>query len=392
MVLALNAGTSSLKFKVIDTKILSPYIQGTFKNQVEDVYELEIIKDGKEEKRKLEQKDYEFSIDYLIQILETEFDLALEKLQFVVHRVVHGGEEFIKPTLLDEEIIKKIEKFNSFAPLHNPFALERINYIHKKYPHLEQYAVFDTSFHSTNEKIDYLYGLPYGYYENLGVRRFGFHGTSHEYIAAEIERIEQKKEYKLISCHLGSGSSICAIQNGKSVDHSFGFTPNENLIMSTRSGEVDYDAIKFLKNKLGLNDEDVDKLLNKESGFLGISGYTKDMRTLIDDYASNPRAKLTIDMYVNSIIKFIAYFYFKLSDIDYLVFTGGIGVGGAFLRELITNKLELIGIKIDKDLNTSIHVTEAYEDISDPNSRIKTFIINTDEETEMVKNVIKMLK
>ncbi|MDQ7020849.1 MAG: acetate/propionate family kinase [Candidatus Dojkabacteria bacterium] len=350
-ILVINAGSSSLKFKLFEHKDEKVLASGQFKNHAKDEYSIKYKVLNKEERAlKLNERDYKYAFDYIGNLLNEEGIITSEQqVTAIIHRIVHGGEEFIKPAELNDTNIKKIEVFNEFAPLHNPIALEKVNNSKKVFHKSKQFGVFDTSFHLTMEKEDFLYGLPYGYYENLGVRRFGFHGSSHEFITNELKK--KKKKFKLVSCHLGSGSSVCAVKDGIAIDNSFGFSPEENLIMATRSGEIDFDAVIFLKEKLMMNDKEITDTLNNDSGLLGISGYTKDMKVLIDDYDKNPRAKLAVDMYVSKVVEFIAKFYVKLEGIDNLVFTGGIGQGSFVLRDLICKKLKIIGIEIDKKKN-----------------------------------------
>ncbi len=386
--LALNVGSSTVKFKLVKQPEGKIKVRGIFKNYAEDSFTFEYFIGDFREKLNIKEKDYVYSQDYLFNfLLQKNLIEEIEDIRCVVHRIVHGGEVFPEPVELTDSNIAKIVKFNDFAPLHNPFAIEKVKDIKKDYGYLKQYGVFDTSFNLAVAKEDYLYGLPLGYYENLKVRRYGFHGISHEYVSKQIKNIIKKDNLKHISCHLGSGSSICALLNGKVIDNSFGFTPNENLIMATRSGEIDYDAIIFIKKKLGLNDDEVEELLNKESGLLGISGYTNDMKQLLADYDSKERAKLAVDMYINTIMKFIGSFIIKLKGVDCLTFTGGVGAGSDAVRKMICDNLEFLGIKIDNGKNAGKIDVDINLDISAKNSNAKIFVIPTDEELEMCNQI-----
>lgn len=387
-VLIINAGSSSLKFKLFDHKknIIS---SGTFKNHKENEYSFEI--DQQSTKQLIKQRDFEYPIEFLFDFLiQNKIIDSLETIDSIGHRIVHGGEEFTGPTELTKQNIEKIKKYNEFAPLHNPPALKIIEQLASDYQNIKQIGVFDTSFHLTNQKDEFLYGLPYGYYENLGIRRFGFHGISYEYIINHLQKVTpQLKDKKLIICHLGSGSSVCGVKDSKSITHSFGFTPNENLMMATRSGEVDYDAINYLKNKLDMSDKDVEILLNKESGLLGVSGYTKDMKTLVNDYHENQRAKLAVNIYINYIVKYIAQTYLKLQGCDALIFTGGIGCGSDKIRELVLKQLEILHIYTDFQKNDGMVDVNEDTDVTAPESRTKVLTIPTNEELQILHHILK---
>jgi acetate kinase len=382
-VLAINGGSSSKKYKLFDkdTELVLADIE--FRNHAEGEYVMVI--NGK--KHSILKKDYDYSFDTFVETLQNlNIIEKAEEIDAVVHRVIHGGEKYTEITKINDDVLKDIEGFAEFTPLHSPVVLEIIREIKTAYSNINQYAVFDSSFHLTNEKEQYLYGLPYGYYQNLKVRRYGFHGISYQYVYNKLQnQIVNLDDKKIIICHLGSGSSVCAIKNGKSFDHSFGFTPDENLIMATRSGEVDYDAVNYIKKKLGMTDEDIKKLLNQESGLLGISGYTKDMKQLIEDYESNDRAKLAIDMYVNKVIEWVSKFFVSMQGCDALVFTGGIGWRAPVLRKMILEKFEILGIKYSKQKNDSFTGDLEMLDISDEQSSSKVLIMHTDEELQMLK-------
>jgi len=389
MYLSLNTGSSSLKFKLFD-KELKVITEGLFKhhNSANFVF-TQNLESGIQNIDILEA-DYTNAISFLFTKLQ-EYKILENpgELDFIVHRIVHGGEEFTEPIELTNENITKVEKYSELAPLHNPFALEKIKHIAATYPNLKQFAVFDTSFHLTNPKENFLYGLPYGYYENIKVRKYGFHGISHKFVTEQVlsSNVERPTS-NLIICHLGSGSSVCAVKDGKSLATSFGFTPMENLITSTRVGEIDYDAVKFLKAKLNLSDIDIEHLLTKESGLLGISGYSNDMKQLLADYESNDRAKLAIDMYVNSVIDYIAPFYVLFGGCDYLVFTAGIGQGSDKIREMICEKLKILNIKLKIEANSGQIDVVKNLDLTDSDSKTQVWVIPTNEELQMVNEVL----
>ncbi len=377
MKLVFNSGSSSIKVALFKDKERTFDLH--FKNYSGESFSLIV---NNQEEVEINESDYSDSFNKTIEILINHGALdSKDNLDFIAHRVVHGGEEYDQPVEITEETIQTIESFNDFAPLHNPLALEIIKKIAKTDPNLKQYAVFDTAFHTTIPKKNFLYGLPYGYYENIKVRKFGFHGISYEYIVNNVPDFPSKA----IICHLGSGSSVCAVKDKQSFATSFGFSPEENLIMATRSGEIDYSAVMYLKNKLALTDKDITTLINKESGLLGLSGYTNNMVQLIEDYDSNDRAKLAIDMYVDKVVEFISSFYVKLGGCDLLVFTGGIGSGSDFVRKKIGEKIRIIGLGIDDTKNNGQINIEGSLDISINDNRV--LAVKTNEELHIINQV-----
>jgi len=381
--IAINAGSSSRKIKVFDESLVE-VIKINMTNHQENEFLVRI----NDEEQSIAEHEYKNISEFLFRILGDK-NINASDIDFISHRVVHGGEEFKKPTKIDKLTLERIRNYNTFAPLHNPFALEIIENIFEKYPDITQYAVFDTSFHLTNPRENYLYGLPYGYYENIGVRRFGFHGISYQSVLKSLSDYVDLHPTKInaIVCHLGSGSSVCLIEKGKSIDHSFGFSPDENLVMATRSGEVDYDAVKFVKDKLMLTDKDIERLLNYESGLLGISGYTKDMKTLLDDYESNERARLAVDMYVKKIVEFVSKLYVASDGTDYLIFTGGVGAGSDIIRKKVTESLGVVNIRLDDSKNDGKQNVSEILGISAKDSGVKVMVVPTDEEREMISSL-----
>ena len=376
MTLVFNSGSSSIKIALFkkNKKVYSLH----FKHYSKENYTLE----GTNLREfQITEHDYYSSYKKSINILEKKKVIKDENdIKKIAHRVVHGGEEFNKIVKLNSQVLKRIEGFNLFAPLHNPPALKVIQKIRVLRPDVDQFAVFDTAFHTTIPKENFLYGLPYGYYENLKVRKFGFHGVSYEYVVKSISNFPEKA----IICHLGSGSSVCAVKNKKSFATSFGFSPDENLIMATRSGEIDYTAVNFIKNKLKLTDSDVTTLINKESGLLGISGYTNNMKQLVDDYSSKKRARLAVDMYVAKVVEFICNFFVMLEGCELLVFTGGIGSESGFIREKIADKIKILGLDIDRKKNN-------YKDVYDISSKNnKILAIKTDEEQHIANQLSEL--
>lgn len=300
-------------------------------------------------------------------------------LDAIAHRVVHGGEFFQNATLIDERVIQKIREFIPLAPLHNPSNLEGILVTLKKAPNVPQIAVFDTAFHATMPKEAYLYALPLELYEKHKIRRYGFHGTSHAYVMQEVakEMGKSPEALNVITLHLGNGSSVCAIKEGKSIDTSMGFTPLEGLMMGTRSGDIDPAIILYLQREIGYTTEQVDKLLNKESGLLGACGEI-DVREI--QKREDENARTAIEMMARRAKKYIGAYIALLGKVDAIALTAGIGENSAFVREKILQDLEPLGIALDKEANS-----QNSKKISKPNSKIELFVVKTDEELQMAK-------
>lgn len=368
--LAINFGSSSLKYKLFEYESEEELFSNKLNINPEELVFAGILK-------RLEQD-----------LIDNHKIQNFNEISVVIHRVVHGGEEFNKPAEISEETLNKIQKYNEFAPLHNPNQLEFIKTIYTSNPRVKQYAVFDTTFNLTVPQESYLYGLPYGYYENLKIRKYGFHGIAHKSINLKLQELEGTNEFNHISCHLGAGSSVCAIKEGKAIFNSFGFTPDENILMATRAGEVDYDAVAFIKKQLGLSEDDIRKLLNFESGLLGISGYTNDMKKLLADYELNPRAKLAVDMYIDSVTSYVYISFMKLDgEVDILTFSGGIGAGSDVIRAKILDKLKPFNVAYFDYANTGkIDVVNDVE-ITHPESEAKIFIMDVDEGLQMLHDV-----
>ena len=317
---------------------------------------------------------------------------SLEDIEAVGHRVVHGGEEFFCSALINEKVVEGIRKCCDVAPLHNPANLLGIEAVNAALPTVPQVAVFDTAFHQTMPKEAYMYAVPYELYEKYGVRRYGFHGTSHRYVSQRVcEFLGVKPEgKKIITCHIGNGASIAAVKDGKCIDTSMGLTPLEGLMMGTRSGDIDGGAITFIQKKLGLDADGMSNLLNKKSGMLGITGISSDMREI--DAAceeGNERAKLAIEMYNYRIRKYIGAYAAAMDGCDIIVFTAGVGENQASMREKVCEGLSFMGVKIDVEKNSGIHGEEAV--ISTPDSKVTVVVIPTDEELMIATDTMALL-
>jgi len=318
---------------------------------------------------------------------------SLDEIDAIGHRVVHGGEKFNSSVLITDEVIEKVRECIDIAPLHNPPNLKGIDAVKELMPGKPQVAVFDTAFHQTMPDYAYMYGLPYSLYEKYGIRRYGFHGTSHRYVskrACEFLNVPYESQ-RIITAHIGNGGSVTAVKNGKSIDTSMGMTPVEGLMMGTRSGDVDPGVITFLMDKEHLGSRGVSLLLNKFSGVLGISGVSSDMReleTAIDQ--NNERAILALKMYNYRIKKYVGSYTAALGGLDILVFTGGVGENQSSTREYVCKNMEYMGIELDEELNASVRSKEVI--ISKPTSKVKVVIIPTDEELTIARDTMEILQ
>ncbi len=317
----------------------------------------------------------------------------LKEIKAVGHRVAHGGEKFTHSVRIDDNVIKMIEDLCDLAPLHNPGALQGIAAMQAVLPGIPMAAVFDTSFHATMPPEAYLYAIPYEYYEKYRVRRYGFHGTSHKYVAEKAAEYVGKdwKNCKIVTCHLGSGASIAAVENGKSVETSMGFTPVEGLVMGSRTGDLDLGAFMYIMDKEGYNTKEMNTLVNKKSGLIGITGNSQDMRDVrAGRDAGDERCTYAFNMFAHRVKKYIGAYAAIMNGMDVLVMTGGIGENAWFMRDAILENMEFFGIKIDKKLNETIMGDAAV--ISTPDSKVKVVVYPTDEEYMIAKDTFDLVK
>ena len=399
IILVLNCGSSSLKYQLLDMKNDNVY-DLLAKGLVERIgMEVGCIKHQAAGKQKIEREmpiaDHTVGIKAVLEaLLDEEVGVlnSLEDIEAVGHRVVHGGEEFFCSALINEKVVEGIRKCCDVAPLHNPANLLGIEAVNAALPTVPQVAVFDTAFHQTMPDYAYLYALPYTYYEKYRVRRYGFHGTSHKYVSAkgaEFAGIDLKNS-KIITCHLGNGSSVTAVQNGKSVDTSMGFTPLEGMIMGTRCGSLDPDIVTFIMEKENLTPAQMSKIMNKQSGFLGLSGLSSDARDLNEAAnAGNARAKVTLKKLTYDITKLIGAYTAAMNGVDLIVFTGGIGENNPRLRRRICENLTYLGIKFDYDRNAGEKADEMM--ITLPDSKVKVVVIATNEELMIARDTMHIV-
>ena len=396
-ILVLNCGSSSVKYKLLDmvtNEVLGA--GGVEKIGMKGSFLKHIRRDGKKVVLKGEILEHQLAVEYILGILTSEKHGAiksLEEINAVGHRVVHGGEEFNSSVLITDEVIRKIVECIDIAPLHNPPNLAGIKAISDLLPSVPQVAVFDTAFHQTMPEYAYMYGIPYSLYKKYGIRRYGFHGTSHRYVskrACEFLGLDYNTT-KIITAHIGNGASITAIENGKSIDTSMGFTPIEGLMMGTRSGDVDLGVVTFLMEKEMIGSASVSTLFNKHSGVLGISGISSDMRDIEHAIAEgNERAILAMEMYEYRIKKYVGSYAAALGGVDVIVFTGGVGENQTTTREYVCEGLGFMGVKIDNELNAKSHGVEVL--ISTPESTVKVVVIPTDEEFMIASDTLEIIE
>ncbi|KRL54129.1 acetate/propionate family kinase [Furfurilactobacillus rossiae] len=390
--IAVNAGSSTLKFQLFDM----PSEEVIAKGLVDRIGLAEgsfTIDYGDGQHFKIEQpfKDHKVAINVLLkELIDLKVIGSFDEITGVGHRVVAGGEFFKDSVVIDDDVLAKIDELAEYAPLHNPANATGIRAFREVLPNATAVAVFDTSFHSTMPEENYLYSIPYEYYEKFGARRYGAHGTSHRYVSARAAEILGKplSDLKVITLHLGAGASIDAIKNGESIDTSMGFTPLAGITMATRSGDVDPSLVTFLQQKLGItNPEAMIDILNKKSGLLGISGTSGDMRDL--QTSDDHRAQLAIKIFVNRIVKYVGSYIAEMGGVDALVFTAGIGENAKAIRAAVVNAFNYAGIKIDDDRN-DVHGKEAI--ISTDDSTAKVLLIPTDEELMIARDVERLKK
>lgn len=353
-------------------------------------------KDGQKVMLEGEILEHQVAVEYILGVLTSKKHGAvksIEEINAVGHRVVHGGEKFNSSVLINDEVIKKIEECIEIAPLHNPPNLAGIRAISELLPDVPQVAVFDTAFHQTMPDYAYMYGIPYALYQKYGIRRYGFHGTSHRYVsrrACEFLGLDYEKT-KVITAHIGNGASITAVKDGKSIDTSMGFTPIEGLMMGTRSGDVDLGVVTFLMEKEMINSTSVSTLFNKHSGVLGVSGISSDMRDIEKAISEgNERAKLALNIYEYRIIKYVGSYFAALNGADVLVFTGGVGENQTGTREKVCKSFSYMGLKIDEALNAGSKGKEVL--LSTPDSSVKVVVIPTDEEYMIASDTMEIVK
>lgn len=395
-ILVLNCGSSSIKYKLFEMTSKEVLAQGGIeKIGLKGSFLKLTMPNGEKVILEKDIPEHTTGVEFIFQTLTSEKYGALkslDELDAVGHRMVHGGERFSQSVLLNKEVLDVFVACNDLAPLHNPANLKGVNAVAALLPNLPQVGVFDTAFHQTMPDYAYMYAIPYELYEKYGVRRYGFHGTSHRYVSQRVcDFLGIKPEgVRMITCHIGNGGSVSAIKDGKCMDTSMGLTPLEGLMMGTRSGDIDAGAVTFIMDKEGLNTTGVSNLLNKKSGVLGVSGVSSDMRELdAACQAGNPRAQLAEKMYYYRIKKYVGSYAAALGGVDVIVFTGGVGENQALCRQEVCKNMEFMGIKLDQDINVKVRGEEAV--ISAADSKVKVVVIPTDEELMIASDTMTIL-
>ena len=394
-ILVLNSGSSSLKYQVIDTETGEMLVKGYYERIGQVGAFLTHKVNGEKHHFEHPAKNHEKAIQFVMKRLTSDHYgvfKSLDELDAIGHRVVHGGEQFKDAVLITDEVIQEIKENAMLAPLHNPAAILGIEACQKVVPNKPMVAVFDTAFHQTISKEKYIYPIPYEYYEKYHVRKYGFHGTSHQYVANRVAEILGKdiKELKIVNCHLGQGASICAIKNGESVETSMGLTPLGGIPMGTRSGDLDPSVVTYLMKKEELDADDVEEVLNRESGVYGISMVSVDFRDIeAEALAGGKHAKLALDAYHYSIAGYIAKCAVAMGGIDVLTFTAGVGEKSPYSRSEICKQLGIFEVEISGKANL---VKGEEAEISSPNSKVKVFVIPTNEELMIAQETAKLVK
>lgn len=395
-VLVINCGSSSLKYQLVDSKNESVLAVGICERIAIDGSRLKHTPAGGEKVLiEAEMKDHQTAIKMVLDALTDKNHgviKSLDEIGAVGHRVVHGGEEFSKSTLLTDDVLAAIESCNELAPLHNPANLVGINACKALMPNVPMVGVFDTAFHQTMPEEAYLYGIPYEYYTKYKIRRYGFHGTSHSYVsqkAIELCGLDQNNS-KVIVCHLGNGASVSAVKNGKSVDTSMGLTPLEGLVMGTRSGDIDPAIIEFLAHKENLSIDEIMNILNKKSGVLGLSTFTSDFRDIEDGVeAGDPRSIRATEVFAYRVVKYVGGYIAAMNGVDAIVFTAGLGENNKDIRTMIAEHFGYLGVEIDQEKN-AIRGKDVI--ITTDSSKVKVCVIPTNEELAIARETVALVK
>lgn len=394
-ILCVNAGSSSLKFQLVEMPeektIISGYIE---KIGAEDCFWTTKI-NGEKIKSEKYLKNHNEAVEVMLNELLTHKAVeSLDEIKGVGHRVVHGGEKYGSSVLITDEVIKDIEDNTKFAKLHHPGNLAGINAMKEALKDVPMVAVFDTAFHQTMPKVNYMYPLPYEWYEKYGVRKYGFHGTSHKFITTQMQKELGRENVNLIICHVGSGASLSVIKDGKCIDTTMGLTPVDGLMMGTRCGSIDPSVIEYMNEEAGLSIDEISTSLNKKSGLFGICGYNDNRDVETEISKGNELATLALDMYVDRIARFIAQYYMLLEGkIDSIVMTAGVLENGSETREAIINKLACFGIEVDKEVNSKIAgFKEIHEGvISTKDSKVEVRVMPTNEEIMIVRDTFELI-
>ncbi|MDY7223725.1 acetate kinase [Halalkalibacterium halodurans] len=390
-IMAINAGSSSLKFQLLNMPEEELVTKGVVERigLGDGIFTIEVK--GEKVTETFDIPDHAFAVKTLLEKLTShEIIQSLDEIEGIGHRVVHGGEKFNDSVLITDEVIQGIEECNELAPLHNPANIVGIRAFKEVLPNVPAVAVFDTAFHQTMPESSFLYSLPYDYYKEFGIRKYGFHGTSHKYVSQRAAELLGRpiEQLRLLSCHLGNGASIAAIDGGKSIDTSMGFTPLAGVTMGTRSGNIDPALIPFIMEKTGQTANEVINTLNKKSGLLGVSGFSSDLRDIEEQAGEgNDRAELALEVFTSRIHKYIGSYAARMSGVDAIIFTAGIGENSTVIRERVLRGLEFMGVYWDPSLN-QVRGKEAF--INYPHSPVKVLVIPTNEEVMIARDTVRL--
>lgn len=394
-ILVLNCGSSSLKYQLINMETEEVLASGKYERIGEQEAFITHKACGKKVTIEHVALDHTEAIDFTLkQLTNPEYKVIdrLDEIEAIGHRLVHGGEKISESVVIDEEVVKVLKECTDLAPLHNPAGIIGIEACQKVMPGKPMVGVFDTAFHQTMPKEHYIYPIPYEFYKKYGIRKYGFHGTSHMYVSQRLAILENKdiKELKTVTCHLGQGSSICAVESGKSIDTSMGLTPLGGIPMVTRCGDLDPSVVTFLMKKENLSADEVESVLNKASGVQGISGLAPDFRVIeAASYEESERAKIAIQEFTYSIASYIAKYAVAMKGIDAIVFTGGVGENQINIRKWICEQLEFMGVLIDEEAN---NMRGEEKIVSKPESKVKIYVIPTNEELMIAKETERLVK
>ena len=393
-ILVLNCGSSSLKYQLINMENDEVLASGKYERIGEKEAFITHKACGKKVKIDHTAMNHTEAIEFTLeQFTDPEYKVidGLDEINAVGHRLVHGGEKITESVIIDDSVIDVLKEYTDLAPLHNPAGIMGIEAAEKAMPGVPMVGVFDTAFHQTIRKERYIYPIPYQYYKKYGIRKYGFHGTSHMYVSRRLAEIKGKnpKDLKIVTCHLGQGSSICAVDGGKSVDTSMGLTPLGGIPMVTRSGDLDPSIITYIMKKENLTPDEMEKILNKESGVMGVSGLAPDFRVIeSESYNNNERADLAMKMFKYSIASYIAKYAVAMNGIDAIVFTGGVGENQINIRKGICEQLEFMGVNIDVEAN---NMRGEEKKVSKPDSKVEIWVIPTNEELMIAKETQRLI-
>lgn len=389
-ILSVNAGSSSLKFQMYEMPAEEVLISGVFERIGMEGSFYTIKLNGEKIEKKEELKDHKRAFELLVEeLISNKIVDTLDDISGIGHRIVQGGSYFDKSVIASEEVIQKIDELSCLAPLHNPAAIVGIRAAQTVVPNAVQTVVFDTAFHQTIPEENYLYALPYEWSTDYMIRRYGAHGTSHKYISLKMNEILDRNDTKLITCHIGNGASISAVLNGKCLNTSMGLTPNAGLIMGTRCGDIDATIVPYMMDKLKINSQEMDTILNKKSGLLGISGVSSDSRDIETGIKEgNKRCSLAQKMYVRRIVDYIAKYYVELGGCDAIVFTAGVGENSVPVRRQVLEELKVLGVELDEEKN---NIRGSIQKISTTSSSIKVYVIPTDEELMIARDTLELI-